>query len=54
MRITRRLILSLAVVALLLASLAASLQVRRDGHAQAESVARRARLLADGLEGVVT
>src|SRR5258706_5499530 len=53
MRITRRIVISLAVVALVLASLAASLQVRRDGRAQAESIARRDRLLADGLEGVV-
>ena len=53
MRITRRLVLSLAVVALVLAFLGAYLQIRREGRSRADDASRRARLLADGLEGVV-
>ncbi|HEV8700867.1 MAG TPA: trehalose-6-phosphate synthase [Candidatus Polarisedimenticolia bacterium] len=53
MRITRRIVVSLAIVAIALASLGAFFQVSRDGRAQEEAFARRARLLADGLEGVV-
>ncbi len=53
MRITPSFVISLAVVALALASLAAHFQVRRESRSQETDLARRAKLLADSLEGVV-